>query len=78
MLKPCLQHDYFYLQSIGGDKTLQEGSSFSTRNYGKYIVIKPIGIVHYYEHPKWSKYGFTPIADYKGITNEETLTDVSS
>ena len=75
-VETMFQHDYFYLQSIGGDKTLQEGSSFSTRNYGKYIVIKPIGIVHYYEHPKWSKYGFTPIADYKGITNEEILTDV--
>lgn len=75
-VETMFQHDYLYLQSIGGDRTLQDGSSNSTRNYGKFIVIKPIGIVHYYEHPKWSKYGFTSIPDYKGITDEETFMDV--
>lgn len=70
------QHDYLYLKGIGGDKTLKERSSFTTRNYGKYVVIKPIGIVHYYEHPKWKKYAGTPISSYQGITSDETLADV--
>lgn len=49
----AFQHDYLYLKGIGGDKTLKERSSFTTRNYGKYVVVKPIGIVHYYDHPVW-------------------------
>lgn len=47
------QHDYLYLRGIGGDRTLKENSSGTTRNYGKYIVVKPIGKVHYSEHPVW-------------------------
>ena len=75
-VEALFQHDYLYLRSVGGDKTLKETSSFTTRNYGKCVVIKPIGIVHYYDHPKWRKYARTAISSYQGITSDETLADV--